>query len=61
MALTIDISKDYFYRQGAEARIVKIAMEMLKKGLDKPLVAEITSLGLTDIEKLEKQLNNKKK
>lgn len=61
MALTIDISKDYFYQQGAEARTIKIAQEMLRKGLDKKLIAEITTLSLSDIEKLEKKKLKKNK
>jgi hypothetical protein len=59
MALTLDISKDYFYQQGAEARTLKIAQEMLKKGLDKQLIAEITNLSVSDIEKLEKKKSRK--
>jgi hypothetical protein len=60
MALTLDITKDYYYQQGEKRGFIKTAMEMLKKGFDKQVIAEVTKLSLEEVEKLEKDLQKKK-
>jgi hypothetical protein len=65
MALTIDITKDYYFQQGekiGEKRgFIKTATRMLGEGLDKALIAKLTSLSMQEIDKLEKDLQKKKK
>lgn len=64
MALTLDIKQDLRYqqgeRQGEIQKALEIASQMIKKGLDKNLIAETTGLSLSEIEKLGKDLGNKK-
>jgi hypothetical protein len=64
MALTIDISKDYYFQQGEKRgeekgekrKAQEIAAEMLKEGLDKQTTAKVTKLTLEEIDLLEKTL-----
>jgi hypothetical protein len=60
MALTLDITKDYYYQQGEKRGLIKTATEMLKKGFDKQVIMEITKLTAEEVEKLEKDLQKKR-
>jgi hypothetical protein len=55
MALTIDIKNDYFYPQGEKRKALEIAGQLLRKGLEKNLIAETTGLTLPEIEKIENE------
>jgi hypothetical protein len=61
MALTLDITKDYYYQQGEKRGFIKTATRMLGEGLDKQLIAKVTNLSLQEIDKLEQDLQKKKK
>lgn len=45
------------YEEKGKAKAKKeVAMEMLRKGLDMDLIAEVTHLDMKDVEKLKEQL-----
>jgi hypothetical protein len=57
MALTIDIRNDYFYKQG----VIETAIEMLKEGIDKKIIAKVTKLSAEEVDMLEKEQKKKGK
>lgn len=61
MALTLDIKNDFFYQQGAKEMKIQIAVGLIKKGLDKNLIAEATGLTISEIDRLEKEQKKKRK
>jgi hypothetical protein len=64
MALTLKIENDLRFQQGeklGEKRgFMKVATEMLREGLDKQIIARVTTLTLKEIDNLEKELKKEK-